>query len=277
MDKNIDQYVTRLQKLSFHCEYENIVDEQIQYQVISSCLSSKLQKRYLTEPDLTLEKIIQIIQAMESAPHHSKKIEDINTSTSNHHDSLNKLAYQQKNRSTPPPSRKNCQSPLKTITVYGRCGAKATLVLNVDAQKAKLVPNVTSKVILLQYAEQKSQHVHKIKEKNTPPLEPSSDDETEIYVLNLSNQNGLPTQPVTVTKLKLDVLIDSGSTLNIINEKIFNSIVPTPKLKPSKATIYPYEATVALPLQGKFIAIIQSQFNRYLPPSTLLKEMEYQS
>ena len=154
---------------------------------------------------------------------------------------------------------------------------KAPLVLNVDAQKAKLVPNVTSKVILLQYAEQKSQHVHKIKEKNTPPLEPSSDDETEIYVLNLSNQNGLPTQPVTVTKLKLDVLIDSGSTLNIINEKIFNSIVPTPKLKPSKATIYPYQATVALPLHGKFIAIIQSQFNRYLPPSTLLKEMEYQS
>ena len=97
MDKNIDQYVTRLQKLSFHCEYENIVDEQIQDQVISSCLSSKLQTRYLTEPDLTLEKIIQIIQAMESAAHHSRKIEDINTSTSNHHDSLNKLAYQQKN------------------------------------------------------------------------------------------------------------------------------------------------------------------------------------
>lgn len=55
-DENIDQHVIRLRKLSLHCEYGNTVDDQIRDQVISSCPSSKLRKRYLTEPDLTLEK-----------------------------------------------------------------------------------------------------------------------------------------------------------------------------------------------------------------------------
>ena len=106
---------------------------------------------------------------MESATHHSKKIEETHTSVSNH-DSLNKLTYQQKNQSAPPSPRNNRQSLQRPITVCCRSGAKAeaTLVPNVDAQKAKHVLNVTSKVILLQCVEQKSQHVHKIKENNTP-------------------------------------------------------------------------------------------------------------
>lgn len=54
--KNVDQYVITLRKLSLHCEYGNTVDDQIRDQVISPCPSSKLRKRYLTEPDLTLEK-----------------------------------------------------------------------------------------------------------------------------------------------------------------------------------------------------------------------------
>lgn len=105
-----------------------------------------------------------------------------------------------------------------------------------------------------------------------PPLESPSDEKTEIYILNLSHQNGLPTQRVTIDKFKLNVFIDSESTLNIINDKVFNSIVPTAKLKSSKATIYPYQATAALSLPGKFIAAVQSQDQRMLTTFHVVKE-----
>ena len=66
ISQNIDQNINGW-KLSLHCEYGNTVDDRIWDQVISPCLSSKLRKSYLTEPDFTLEKIIQISQAMDSA------------------------------------------------------------------------------------------------------------------------------------------------------------------------------------------------------------------
>ena len=92
------------------------------------------------------------------------------------------------------------------------------------------------------------------------PLEWPSDEKTEIYNFNISNKNGLPTQHITINKPKLNILIDSGSTLNIINEKVFNSTAPTPKLKPSKVTIYPYQATATI----RTFRLSNNQSGKYL-------------
>ena len=59
----IEQYITQLQQLAQYCEYGNEIENSIRDQIIS-CLSSKLRKQLLTEPDVTLTKLAQIAQAM---------------------------------------------------------------------------------------------------------------------------------------------------------------------------------------------------------------------
>lgn len=50
-------------------------------------------------------------------------------------------------------------------------------------------------------------------------LELSSNEGAEMYIFNLSNQNSLLIQPITINYFKLNVLINSGSSLNTINER----------------------------------------------------------
>ena len=75
-NESIEQFVTRLRKLSMHCEYGNQL-EQHRDQIISSC-QSKFRKRLLSETDLTLAKTIQIGQLMENAAHQTKQIDEQN-------------------------------------------------------------------------------------------------------------------------------------------------------------------------------------------------------
>lgn len=169
---------------------------------------------------------------------------------------------------------------MKPITVCGRCGAKGHTGAECRRSRGKactkchIQGNFASTYRTNESTRpinQRKQHTSNQLATTPPPLESPSDEKTEIYILNLSNQNGLPTQRVTINKFKLNVFIDSESTLNIINDKVFNSIVPTAKLKPSKATIYPYQATAALSLQGKFIAAVQSQDQRMLTTFHVVK------
>ena len=86
-----EQYITQLQQLAQYCEYGNEIENSIRDQIISSCLSSKLRKQLLTEPDLILTKLAQISQAMEDASHYTKQIEEKNQIPSQVAESLNKL------------------------------------------------------------------------------------------------------------------------------------------------------------------------------------------
>ena len=73
--ESLEQYLTGLTQLAATCDYWTAVDEQIRDQVIAACSSSKLRKRVLAEPELTLQKCITIGQTLESAHHHTKEIE----------------------------------------------------------------------------------------------------------------------------------------------------------------------------------------------------------
>lgn len=80
--ENIDSYVTRLKKLTIHCEYGDARQNEIRDQVIAKCQSSKLRKRLLQEADLTLDKVLTIGKLMEQSDHQTKKIEQQNNAGS---------------------------------------------------------------------------------------------------------------------------------------------------------------------------------------------------
>ena len=55
----------------------------------------------------------------------------------------------------------------------------------------------------------------------------SSDD--DVYVFQIGNKSN--THPVLINDTEINVIIDSGSTVNILDENSFHSIITQPKLE----------------------------------------------
>ena len=77
-----------------------------------------------------------------------------------------------------------------------------------------------------------------------------------MYVFQIGNKSN--THPVLINDTEINVIIDSGSTINILDENSFDSIMPQPKLEKEKSStkIYPYQSDSLLQLQGVTSATI---------------------
>lgn len=62
--ENLDSYHTRLRMLAKNCEFAD-TNKEIKTQIIQSCISSRLRRKALREPDLTLEDILNHGRACE--------------------------------------------------------------------------------------------------------------------------------------------------------------------------------------------------------------------
>jgi len=132
VNESVEQYVTRLRTLTLHCEYTDRND-QIRDHFIASCDSTKLRKRLLTEPALTLEKILDIGQARESAQVHCKQIESDNTPSSASEvnqlrqqlRSFQRNGRQYQNRKQHDQNQKQHNQNKKKTSSCTKCGAKA--------------------------------------------------------------------------------------------------------------------------------------------------------
>ena len=57
---------------------------------------------------------------------------------------------------------------------------------------------------------------------------------------------------------EFNLLIDSGSTINILNEKHFRKLTPSLVVKPSKTRIYPYQSKKPLKIIATFKASLSA-------------------
>ena len=64
--------------------------------------------------------------------------------------------------------------------------------------------------------------------------------------------------PVKIGPQELNNLGDSGSTINILDEKHFSKLTPSPVLKPSKTRKYPYQSKKPLKVIGTFKASLSA-------------------
>eukprot|EP00795_Rhopilema_esculentum_P017882 gene17882-biopygen1759 len=81
--------------------------------------------------------------------------------------------------------------------------------------------------------------------------ESSSDDETSVFKIRSKER---PVYPVYIDGTPINMLIDSGSTLNIIDEISFQKLPKKPQLESSKTKIFTYLGKEPLKLKGTFRA-----------------------
>ena len=250
-----------LRQLAQYCEYGDEIENNIRDQTISSCISSKLRKILLTEPELTLSKLAQIAQAMEDASHYTKQIEEKNQLSTQIIESMSKLTIPK-----PPqhpktlhhqprfPWKQNIQQKTNQQTRLPpkgcyRCGAtghyaevcrRSKHVTCHNCGKLGHFTNMCRTRKSNSNKQQYQQHNNRANnyQKNKQHVnaatiqkqEESSDD--DVYVFQISNK--LNTHPVITNNTKIDISIDSGLTINILDEQSFNLIIPQPKIEHSK-------------------------------------------
>ena len=100
----------------------------------------------------------------------------------------------------------------------------------------------------------KKSESHEVKA-NEITTESSSDD--EAFVFKIGNKER-PVYPINVDGTPINMLIDSGSTLNIMDEVSLQKLKKEPQLSDSKAKIFTYSSKEPLKLKGTFIAQIEA-------------------
>ena len=261
--ENIDLYVTRLKKLTIHCEYGDATQNEIRDQVIAKCRSSKLRKRLLQEPDLILDKVLTIGKLMEQSDHQTKKIEQQNSARSltdkmkESFSDLNKVRpskYQHKSKQARNTRDHNCSQQRQQC---GRCGMNNHKSKDCRVTKGKKCMKCGIVGHFAKYcktkAPKKSEN-HQVKA-NEITTESSSDDEAFVFKIGSKER---PVYPVNIDGTQINMLIDSGSTLNIIDEASLQKLKKEPKLEDSKAKIFTYFGKEPLKLKGTFIAQIEA-------------------
>ena len=70
----VAEYIMALKKLSTHCDYGNFKNDALQDHPVCKLSKESIQKRLLSEPELTFKKACEIVQAMELADKNASKL-----------------------------------------------------------------------------------------------------------------------------------------------------------------------------------------------------------
>ena len=68
-------FTAELQRLTFHCEFGAHLDEALRDRFVCGLASETIQKRLLTEQELTFGGAVDIAHGMESAAHHARALQ----------------------------------------------------------------------------------------------------------------------------------------------------------------------------------------------------------
>lgn len=100
--------------------------------------------------------------------------------------------------------------------------------------------------------------VQKQTEQKTQRPDSSADDDYVYVVCTLQDKAGHKRTQIKIVDTVIHVIVDSGATVNILDDVSYEELKASCELQPSAAKIYPYGSSTALPLRGKFKAAVHS-------------------
>ena len=280
--ENLEQFTARLRTLAATCEFTE-VQREIKSQIISGCLSQKLRRKGLSEPSWNMEKLLEVGKALELSEIQALDIERCTESVS---------AVQERPRPRPNQGRarpiaeaqretqrnRKCYACNGNFPHSGKCPAIGQECENCGyighfalSKRCPATGKVCKQCNKMNHFMRKCRSVQVKKSDNVRTVA-SSHEEQEVYdesdeiadyvwmvsEVNTSESNEpRPMFPVTINGVKMNILADSGSTINLLNEADFVKIPDAPKLMPHDIPVYPHSSP-AMDIKGKFVATICS-------------------
>jgi hypothetical protein len=196
---------------------------------------------------------------METTDHQSVQYENDKTKAENESDEeINKLSRRfqnkfEKSRINAPPRRFS-----RTTQCY-RCGSREHLANNCEVAKDKTCHNCGKLGHLANVCKSEPQGLTSSK----PTIryivaEDTSSDDDFILAMTLGKTNQTQKNvpyPVTIGGKSTNVLIDSGSTINVISRETLKSLHLSPRMEPFRNKVFAFGTNIPLPINQCFTTI----------------------
>ncbi|XP_060556789.1 uncharacterized protein K02A2.6-like [Ruditapes philippinarum] len=253
-NENIDSFHTRLRHLSINCEFSE-TDKEIKSQIIQGCTSTRLRRKALRD-DLTLDSLIKEARTLELSDQQASEIEG-----QAKYDVVNAMkSRQRKNQKAQKERRRHIIK--ESICRYcgyeyphksGKCpasGKTCTFCSKKNHFEAVCLSKKRDNNFTYKLNDSSQSESDKDKE---------SEDENEIYGLSVNSmQLQRPRLKVHINGCKIKALIDTGSSINVIDENTYSKLQNKVHLKRAHTKVYAYGAS-KVTLLGKFQAQIESK------------------
>ena len=271
--ETIDAFHTRLRLLAARCDFAN-EDREIKAQILQGCTSSRLRKRALRDEKLTLTQLLDTARLLELSDKQAQEIEGACSATahmviSQHRHTSSRMktdrsrSRQHLQQRGPQQHSSQGSTSLKKHYVTGNSSQNSKMCSWCGGQQhprekcpaKEKTCNSCSKV----------GHYAKVcrsgKPRSYPRRRPanvmniqccddqSSDDE---YIFGVRSSDKTPCIILTLSSKTVPFFVDTGASVNVIDEQSFKSMNMNIELSPSSTTIYAYGTKEPLHVLGQF-------------------------
>ena len=263
--ETIDAFVTRLRKLAKTCNFSN-TDGEVTNQIIFACHSQSLRRRALRD-DLSLDKLVAAARALELSETQAATVEgrDRHVNAVRPHTPADRgrqrsHGHGRSQSRRPAPSRqltgdnvkrntcdncgyelphksKECPARGKSCTSCNKVGHFASVCRSSQQRSSHHTPRDT------RHTSTSTSRANVV----TTDREPTDDH----YVFsNTSNDSTIPTRQVFIEGEQVEVIIDTGASVNVLESSTYFAIPNRPSLQPTHTRVFPYGERSPLPVLG---------------------------
>ena len=241
-DETLDQFHTRLLHLSKYCEFVDL-NRELKSQVIFGCVSRRVRSKALQEHGLTLNDILTYARTIETSEQQAVSMEQNNKDRI----TVNKVNKQS--------ALKNTHSTGRKSKLCYRCGNEyphqnTCPAMKIECNKCHKVGHFAKCC----KSKSKRNHVNKAQKENVQ----SDNSDDYLFMTCKSNKNERPMSKIKIYDITIDMLVDTGATVNVIDLNVYNTFKKKTKLKQCSGDIFAY-GNNKLKVLGYFSSHIESK------------------
>ena len=288
-----DAYTARLRTLAKFCEFSD-VDNELKSHLIQTCQSTRLRRYALSEPSWTLKQLLDKARSMEAAERQVKTIESGTTVASSSvaavrvqqprrqqpTQSYRRHAYNDNTRADDAPTQtcRNCGGPYPHAGGRESCDSCPAFGKSCNfcskpnhfskvcrsrqaSQQAPTTPSTRAPPPKAQARPRRVRHIQQDPEHDeSHAVSPDAVNHGDDLVFSIGDQkHKQPTATVKVNGTFIRFIIDTGASVNIIEESVFSKLSNKPPLQRAPSSIYAYGSKTPMTTLGAFRAEIESK------------------
>ncbi|XP_028413864.1 uncharacterized protein K02A2.6-like [Dendronephthya gigantea] len=271
-------FYTRLKQLSQTCEFTD-PDREIKSQLIQQCISSKLRRKALSEPEIALQSLLDYGKTLELT---ETQVADLESQTREKAEDVTKLSQYKKSNNRWKTSNRGYAKTRKEYKNSGPSGSNSNI--SKCRNCGGTFPHKGGKTACPAYQKEchncgKRGHFMSVCRSESKQKLPSrqrerlaafgeqlsdSEDDENTFWLNVHSVSGQreakhPMFRVNVRGVWLTLMADSGSSINILDENDFEKLGDRPELEQTSTRVYPYKSNRPLKMIGQFETILKTE------------------
>ena len=262
-NESVAQYVAELQNLATHCNFQGYLAEALRDRLVCGLKSEVMQKRLLTEDDLTFESAVKLAQGMEAADRSATAFKELESTAS----SVKKVISQVKpcyrcGRSGH--NEKDCKFRDAECHYCHKKGHIASVCRSKNSKfRPPANPHTSRKPKTPQWRNTRWID-SSLSETSTPTeLESAAPDtsrgrnELRLYALRTSPARPIRTDLI-VNDVSLTMEVDTGAAVSIISEATRKALFPNAVLHNSSVNLKTYTGE-PIDVLGEILAVVRHQ------------------